>query len=128
MDARAWSRHLVEKDVTCTLRGRPLAAFLYDLSGGGCMIELGQDGDALGEPVEMRLHGDERVRGIVVWQTGRCSGVRFDAVLHEAVVRHLGFTPPTVPFEDQAPRDRFGRMFPPLDVALQDGGGSGQYC
>lgn len=115
MDERNWSRHLVEKEVVCRIGGTKSRVFLYDLSAGGCMIELGNARDALGHAVAIELYERETARGEIVWQSGRCVGVRFEVPLHEAVVRHVGFTPPAIPFEEQVPRDRFGRVLPPLD-------------
>lgn len=115
MDARNWSRHLVEKEVGCSIGEVRAAAFLYDLCCGGCMIELATADDALGKAAVVELYELECARGEIVWQSGRCAGVRFDEPIHEAVVRHVGFNPPAAPFEEQAPRDRFGRVLPPLD-------------
>jgi len=116
MDERNWDRHLVEKEVPCTMAGMRSSVFLYDLSAGGCMIELADSRSALGASIAIDLHEPEMTHGEVVWQSGRCVGVRFGVPLHEAVVRHVGFTPPEVPFELQAPRDRFGRVLPPIDA------------
>jgi len=116
MDARNWSRHLVEKEVRCVLADAPGAGFLYDLSGGGCMVELAEMREALGRPLTVELYEQETVRGTVVWQAGACVGVSFDAPIHDAVVRHVGFVPPEIPFAEQHPRDRFGRALPPLDA------------
>ncbi len=116
MDERNWNRHLVEKEVPCRIAGASRRVFLYDLSAGGCMIELGDSRDALGRAVAIDLYAAETTTGEVVWQSGACVGIRFDTPLHEAVVRHVGFTPPEIPFDEQAPRDRFGRILPPLDT------------
>ncbi|WP_330704475.1 PilZ domain-containing protein [Novosphingobium resinovorum] len=116
MDARNWNRHIVEKDVACVVDGARAQVFLYDLSLGGCMFEIAEDRDLQGRAVAVELYEYETTAGQVVWQAGRCVGVRFDAPIHDAVVRHLGFVPPVVPFEEQAPRDRFGRVLPPLDA------------
>lgn len=115
MDARNWSRHLVEKEVSFALAGARGTAFLYDLSAGGCMIELPDTSNVIGQPLSIVLYKRETAHGEVVWQLGPCVGVRFDTPIHDAVVRHVGFTPPAIAFEDQAPRDRFGRPLPPLD-------------
>ncbi|WP_232496011.1 PilZ domain-containing protein [Novosphingobium kaempferiae] len=115
MDARNWSRHIVEKEVACAVDGVRGLVFLYDLSMGGCMFEMTDLRDVGGRQVAVELYEYETTRGEVVWQMDRCVGVRFDTPIHDAVVRHLGFVPPVVPFEEQAPRDRFGRVLPPLD-------------
>ncbi|WP_159982952.1 MULTISPECIES: PilZ domain-containing protein [unclassified Novosphingobium] len=119
MDARSWSRHIVEKEVPCIIGEIAVPAFLYDLCAGGCMIELGDSRSAVGERVIIDLYELETACGEVVWQSGRCVGVRFDVPVHDAVVRHVGFTPPSLSFEEQAPRDRFGRVLPPLAAGEQ---------
>lgn len=115
MDARNWSRHLVDKDVPCSVGGQEAPAFLYDLSAGGCMIELRDLREVVGSAVSIDLYGAERIAGTVIWQCGPCAGVAFEAPIHDAIVRHVGFTPPPIPFEEQVHRDRFGRVLPPLD-------------
>jgi hypothetical protein len=116
MDARNWNRHLVEKEVGCSIDGANTLIFLYDLCCGGCMIELADASEALGKVAVVDLYEREQARGEIVWQSGRCAGVRFDEPIHDAVVRHVGFNPPAAPFEQQAPRDRFGRVLPPIDA------------
>lgn len=115
MDARSWNRHLVEKEVGCVIGGVRDVVFLYNLSSGGCMIELGDPRAELGESVAIELGTIETARGRIVWRAAGCAGVRFDVPVHDALVRHIGFNPPTIPFEEQLPRDRFGRALPPID-------------
>ena len=119
MDARNWSRHIVEKEVPCIIGEIAVPAFLYDLCAGGCMVELGDSRGVIGQRVIVDLYELDTACGEAVWQSGRCVGVRFDVPVHEAVVRHIGFTPPILPFEEKAPRDRFGRMLPPLATGEQ---------
>lgn len=116
MDARSWDRLVVEKEVPCSIAGLKEQVFLYDLSAGGCMVEMAVSRDALGLAVAVELYALETVPGQVVWQSGHCIGVRFGEPIHDAVVRHVGFNPPEIAFEDQAPRDRFGRILPRLDA------------
>ncbi|WP_157222422.1 PilZ domain-containing protein [Novosphingobium sp. AP12] len=117
MDARNWSRHLVDKDVPCSVAGVEGRGFLYDLSAGGCMVELGDARDVIGSSVAIDLYGSVTTVGTVIWQSSHYVGVRFEVPLHDAVVRHVGFTPPEIPFEEQLHRDRFGRVLPPLESA-----------
>lgn len=115
MDSRLWSRVVVEKQIACTVAGRRDTVFLYDLSPGGCMIEVGLAAPgAVGDEVTVELGDFETAKGDVVWRTDTCIGVRFDAPIHDAIVRHLGFIPNVATFADQLPRDRFGRTLPPL--------------
>ncbi len=116
MDSRAWDRHIVEKKVECRVGERIGTVFLYNLSVGGGMLDVEQLPMALGDAVEVSFGGIQRTTGQVVWAHDGCAGVRFDTPLHEAVVRHLGFNPPELDFEAQAPRDRFGRVLPPIDA------------
>lgn len=115
MDAREWDRHIVEKKIDCLGQDRRDSVFLYDLSAGGCMVEFPEAAAKPGERIELRLCKDQVVAGEVVWQVGGCAGVRFLAPIHDALVLHLGFQPPLT-FEEQAPRDRFGRALPPIDA------------
>ncbi|PNU01929.1 PilZ domain-containing protein [Novosphingobium guangzhouense] len=113
MEARSWSRHIVEKDVACLVGGERQKAFLYDLSIGGCMFEMDRDRDVRERAVTLDLHDNGTMEGQVVWQIGRCVGLRFDALIPEAVVRRLGFVPPSEAFCAQLPRDRGGHPLPP---------------
>lgn len=119
MDARNWNRHIVEKEVICHVDGVRDVVFLYDLSMGGCMIEMTQMREASEARIAIELYEYEVTFGHVVWQTGNCLGVCFESPIHDAVVRHLGFVPPVMPFIEQAPRDRFGRVLPPLDTGAR---------
>lgn len=116
MDARNWNRHIVEKQVVSEFAGVAQDVFLYNLSQGGCMIETADERDLHGVEIAIRLYEYEVTPGHVVWQAQGCLGVRFAAPIHDAVVRHLGFVPPEIPFDEQIPRDRFGRVLPPLDA------------
>lgn len=79
------------------------------------MIELRDPRNITGSAVAIDLYGAESTSGKVIWQSGRCVGVRFDVPVHEAVVRHVGFIPPVIAFDDQVHRDRFGRILPRLE-------------
>lgn len=114
MEERSWNRHVVRKEVVCTVGGVRDVVFLYDLSAGGCMIEMPPETVAVGDTVRIELGDFETALGEVVWRAESSAGVRFDAPVHEAIVRHLGFTPTATAFDKQLPRDRFGRALPPL--------------
>jgi len=114
MDARSWNRHLVEKEVKCRIDGERDFVFLYNLSAGGCMVERSVRPLLTGDGVELDLCDFATAQGVVVWSVENSAGVRFDTPIHEAVVRHLGFNPPSLSFEEQEPRDRFGRVLPPI--------------
>ncbi|GLK46709.1 MULTISPECIES: PilZ domain-containing protein [Novosphingobium] len=115
MEARNWSRHIVEQDVTCLVDGAREQVFLYDLSVGGCMFEMACERDMRERSATLELQGQGTVQGQVVWQVGRCIGMRFDTLIPEAVVRRLGFTPPIEDFLFQPRREPSGHVpQPPL--------------
>lgn len=116
MDARNWSRVIVEKEVAVGLAGKQVRGFLYDLCEGGCMIEIAALDGAPDNRLSIQLYDRETVAGDIVWRVGHCAGVRFDTPIHDAVVRHIGFVPPPIPIESREPRDRFGRILPPIDA------------
>jgi hypothetical protein len=55
-----------------------------------------------------------RQPAVVVWVFDECVGVRFHAELHAAIVEHYGFRPSAIGFDAMSPRDKFGRLLPPL--------------
>lgn len=62
---------------------------VFDLSAGGCLVELGFRGFKLGERVLVRLPGLAAIPGEVVWMEEKDAGIAFEAVLHEAVLENL---------------------------------------
>lgn len=114
MDERHHERFVVDKEVECFVDERRHKVILYDLSSGGCMIEVPQASLSGGAFIHLRLNTFIEVSGQVVWMARGNAGVRFSQFLHEAAVRHLGFTPNDLTFEDIIPIDRFGRPLPAL--------------
>ncbi|MCT2398316.1 PilZ domain-containing protein [Novosphingobium mangrovi (ex Huang et al. 2023)] len=114
MDERDYERLIVDKGIECFVGERRYEVFLYDLSSGGCMIEAPRALLRVGMAIHLRLDEPIEASGQVVWMVGGNAGVRFSQLLHEAVVRHLGFTPSDLPFEEMVPSDRFGRPLPAL--------------
>lgn len=112
MDERTNNRYVVDKHVECFVGERKYTLFMYDLSVGGCMLEDANGLIAGGESPSLNLSNFVEVTGKVVWTGGGCIGVRFDHMLHEAVVKHLGFVPSPLAFERMEARDRFGRQLP----------------
>lgn len=112
MDERNHERFVVDKEIECFVGERRHEVILYDLSSGGCMIELPQASLNGGAFIHLRMNQFIEVSGQVVWVFGGNAGVRFSQFLHEAAVRHLGFTPNDLPFEEIIPSDRFGRPLP----------------
>lgn len=114
MDGRADRRFIVDKDIECLIEGRQEWVFLYNLSAGGCMIEISRGQLRIGECMLLKLTHFIEAHGRVVWQFGGNAGIRFEERLPEMLVEKLGFQPTTTPFEDISPRDRFGRLLPNL--------------
>lgn len=118
MDERKSKRRLIDQLIQCWIADMAAQAYLYDLSQGGCLIEIcdGRLAEAL-EPdtvivIDLGEHG--RHGGFVVWQRNGCSGIRFAVELHEAVVAGLGYDEPEYDIACAEPKDRFGRKLPPL--------------
>lgn len=87
---------------------------MYDLSIGGCMFEIaGPIALEVGENVMITLATSPHP-AVIVWAFGECVGAKFHAELHAAIVEHYGFRSAPVNFELLPPRDKFGRVLPPL--------------
>lgn len=114
MDEREHERFVVDRQIECFVAERKHKVFLYDLCSGGCMIEAVRVPISVGTAIHLKLNRFIEVTGTIVWKRGASGGVQFTQKLHEAAVRHLGFTPQVLDFEALAPRDRFGRLLPPL--------------
>ena len=118
MDERSSKRRRVDRPIRCWIADLAAQAYLYNLSQGGCLIEIRNSdlADAL-EPdtvivIDLGEHG--RQGGFVVWQREGCSGVRFAVELPEAAVAALGYVEPEFDIACAEPRDRFGRKLSPL--------------
>jgi translation initiation factor IF-1 len=114
MITRNWDRQTIEREVACVIGGKRERVFLYNLSGGGGMIEMASHSLSEGDEVVLELGEFAQVRGRIIWEMASCAGVRFEEPVHEAIVVHLGFTPQPISFEDELPRDRFGRALPSM--------------
>jgi hypothetical protein len=114
MDQRKHERFVVERKIECFVEDRRHEVSLYDLCSGGCMIQALRVPLKVETIVDLKLNHFIEVNGQIVWKAGASAGVRFGQKLHEAAVRYLGFMPRHQTFEALAPRDRFGRLLPPL--------------
>jgi c-di-GMP-binding flagellar brake protein YcgR len=110
MDYRRYGRVVVDKEVECRIDGERTFAFLYDLSQGGCMIELPRGLLKSGQQMHLRLGDMIDTRCEVAWQVENCAGIRFLDQISEATVAYYGFCPSTLSFSDNSPRDRYGRL------------------
>lgn len=112
MTRRANERLDSDRQVECRVDGKIFRAVLYNVSVSGCMIEMPFNQVRQDDRIFLKAEGGIRMAGLVIWQDQRNAGVRFDAPLHEAVVRFLGYDP--VKTAMVMPTDRFGRMLPKL--------------
>jgi len=101
-----------DRAVECRANGQAFRGVLYNVSTHGCMIEMAYCQVNEGDRLYLKADGNIRLGGVVTWQDGKNAGVRFDAPLHEAVVRYLGYDP--VKAVHMIPVDRFGRLLPKL--------------
>lgn len=113
MDGRTDGCHVVDRMANLIVRGERVRALMYDLSIAGCMIESPRAKLASGDLVLLELENSIDVGGTVVWSIGENAGIKFDATLHDAVVRFVGFSPPRPELQYSIPRDRFGRRLAP---------------
>ncbi len=86
---------------------------MYDLSMGGCMFEVDQLNLSAGQEVTVTLAAAPQI-AVVIWAFSECVGVRFRTELHPAIVEHYGFKASVIKFDTLSPRDKFGRLLPPL--------------
>lgn len=77
------------------------------------MFEIDQISLQAGQEITVTLATSPHP-AIVVWSFDGCAGVRFRDQLHAAIVEHYGFKPSPIQFDALTPRDKFGRILPPL--------------
>ncbi|UIP06090.1 PilZ domain-containing protein [Erythrobacter sp. SDW2] len=105
---RSFNRFSTDEEIDIRIDGERDVATLYNLSCGGCMIELRNPAAREGTPVEVNLRDMVTAQGRVVWQIdGKC-GIRFGTPVHHKFVQMLGYTSATEGFDAEDPRDRFG--------------------
>ena len=117
---RTYSRLSTDEVITLTIAGQDVEAQLYNLSCGGCMVELPDKQLEIGSSVDVHLSNKVEINGIVAWQMGKNTGVQFSIPLHQRVVESFGFDK-DAEFEAEDPMDRFGL---PLDVGNAASAGS----
>jgi len=113
MDERKTLRVVTDLQTEARIRGHSVVLLLYNLSQGGCMVEVPDACLQIGDNLHLRLCGFEH-GGTVVWEQAGYAGVSFFLDLAPEVVTYLGYKPGTVPFNEVQPRDRFGRPLPAL--------------
>lgn len=103
---RAFNRFETDEMIDCAVGGKRGKVALYNLSGGGCMIESGSDLLKPGASITLILRDRISVQGQVAWRVGKNAGIKFDASLHPRVVQQFGYEDEE--FDRNDPRDRFG--------------------
>lgn len=104
---RSYNRFETDQEIACTISGSTDSGRLYNLSCGGCMIELSHPALAEGALVTVALSARTKVPGRVVWRVDGNAGVKFEAPLHQRTVQKFGYRP-MEDFDRDDPRDRFG--------------------
>jgi len=108
MDERATDRVVSDLETIATSRARSFRVHLTNLSADGCMVDAqGESLPRIGSAIEIHLSPVGGVSGKLVWNRGGYGGIRFEAPLHDAVVKLIGFRPPLD--VDRAFMDQFGR-------------------
>jgi hypothetical protein len=97
----------MDETIECRVDGEMRSVSLYNLSCGGCMIEIAGDSVQKGSDIVVRLGRGFDLPGRIVWRIEKNAGVKFDAPLHPSVVERLGYTDED-DFDRNDPRDRFG--------------------
>ncbi len=104
---RAYNRFQTDEMILCAIAGKRERVALYNLSCGGCMIESRSSTLSEGAEVEVLLSEKLSAPGRIAWRIGRNAGVKFDHLLHPAVVEKFGYVEEE-DFDRNDPRDRFG--------------------
>ena len=105
---RSFNRLPTDQAIQCVVSETSLDAHLYNLSCGGCMIELDHADLSKGDPIEVSFNNGTRVHGIVAWRVNRNAGVQFDHLLHTKTVEACGEWDANEPFDHLDMRDRYG--------------------
>lgn len=74
---------------------------------------------SIADRICIKVDNGIRMSGVVVWHSDQSAGIRFDQMLHEAVVSFLGFKSTEMRTTRTAPADRFGRPLPRLRSAYR---------
>lgn len=107
---RAYGRLKIDLQIRCDFGGESKDVQLYNLSRGGCMIELDDapgDNVEAGTEVKIQLGDAETVPGKVAWLRKRNLGVEFCEPISRETVEEFGY-PDDEDFDRDDPRDRYG--------------------
>ena len=104
---RSYNRFTTDHTVHFETESQSGSAALYNLSSGGCMIELSDTTAEEGAPLIVTLKEGIEMPGHIVWRIGKNAGIKFEMPLHTKVVETFGYDEDEV-FDRNDPRDRFG--------------------
>lgn len=104
---RSYNRFVTDHTVGLNTGTGKCTGALYNLSSGGCMVQLDDVETRQGDPLTVTLETGLHCAGVVAWRIDNNAGVKFDHPLHAAVVQKFGFDQEQV-FDRDDPRDRFG--------------------
>lgn len=107
---RAFYRTATEREVKLRYQGMDAWVRLYDLSAGGAMIETAGLDLAPGDQVELTFSDLVAMGGVVVWRIDGNVGIQFVSLMSDWMLERLGIEPSSRPFNEAAPRDRFGQL------------------
>lgn len=105
---RSFNRFSTDEEIDIKVDGERDVATLYNLSCGGCMIELRNPAAREGVSVEVNLRDMATAQGHVVWSIEGKAGIKFATPVHQKFVQMLGYTSAAEGFDAEDPRDRFG--------------------
>lgn len=105
---RSFNRFSTDEEIAISIDAERDVATLYNLSCGGCMVELRNPSARAGAQVEVNLRDMVTAQGHIVWRVdGKC-GIKFATPVHHKIVQMLGYTSTAETFDTEDPRDRFG--------------------
>lgn len=105
---RSFNRFSTDEEVALVIEGERDVATLYNLSCGGCMIELRNNSAREGAQIEVNLRDMATAQGHIVWRIDGMAGIKFATPVHHKIVQLLGYAASGENFDDEDPRDRFG--------------------
>ncbi|NNC60640.1 MAG: PilZ domain-containing protein [Erythrobacter sp.] len=105
---RSYNRFVTDEETSVVLDGEKDIATLYNLSCGGCMIDLRNAGAVVGSDIELNLRDLVTAHGTIVWRIDNYAGVKFETPVHQKIVHMLGYSATGEAFDTEDPRDRFG--------------------
>jgi len=94
LDERAADRLVSDLEVDCYTAGASSKAVLYNVSTGGCMIEMPDEIPQEWEFVCLKIVDLAVIDGRIAWRHGCHAGVRFLHSLDPADVAQMGFQEP----------------------------------